>query len=301
MTDARMQCTLCGRMLNPRGMKNHLVRCIQTTKLGDAANTAADPERSQDQFGRRLAGGQSSIPARWLHLPDKECQPVTTRGDSSSEQHLLCEAPAEMPNVAELERRLVEPSEQSAGPGEGEEVRASAESDSEEESEEEREPHIMQYRTLSDATVHAFPGHSAPVVGELQAGTVVQVDGLAQVDPGSWARVCDAKGSPYGWMLQCRLDGSGVALVRSDRSEVRASEEEEAVQQFIRKHSLNSMVSSALLDLPPDTRAKVMGEEITKDWGNLNALVMHRIRIACGEEDSAQPSAPSPSPSPPPP
>ncbi|KAJ9448615.1 hypothetical protein DIPPA_29597 [Diplonema papillatum] len=91
----------------------------------------------------------------------------------------------------------------------------------------------------------------------------------------------EAVAAPSASDVVLSLITAAAAEKNKERHEV------EAVQVFIKRHALNTVVASALSELPPASRRAVVEEidcEHFEAWENKNAVIMHRIRVASGEE-----------------
>ena len=144
------------------------------------------------------------------------------------------------------------------------------------------------YVALHDLPIHASPCLDADTRGTITSGTKCSIDGLCRATPGVWARLVNGKGtSVRGWLLVSEYDGLRVHMHKKGPEDNDAEKRERMnlAQPFVKRHALNTVVTSALLELTLEQQEKVQQESgELEDWENKNALIMHKVRVAAGEE-----------------
>eukprot|EP01064_Diplonema_japonicum_P003616 TRINITY_DN12328_c0_g1_i1.p1 TRINITY_DN12328_c0_g1~~TRINITY_DN12328_c0_g1_i1.p1 ORF type:complete len:1913 (+),score=504.34 TRINITY_DN12328_c0_g1_i1:58-5796(+) len=274
---------------------------MQPKQEGDVTAGQSDEAAKETTDNEKTKVEAPYIAAKWMEMPISEVlvRPMVPQQSPIPESQLPME-PCNLENIIiELERRLIVSCEaQEAAPQEAE--GDSPKAQPQEESDIEEDPSAAQHRVdeytvlPEKVAVLKAPDLEAPMIGWIMNGTPAMVDSLCQAPPGIWARIVSSKHHTVkGWALISHHHGTNIQLVRTidckTNESSREPEEEEVLQNFIKSNSLNTVVSSALLELIPDMRTEVMKAcSDFEAWENRNALIMHRVRVANNEEVDEQ-------------
>ena len=139
----------------------------------------------------------------------------------------------------------------------------------------------IQFTATKETTIRMAPSLDSHVQRTLAPGVKIFGDKMCQAPPGVWLRIV-SRGKPKGWSLVCLSNTTSILLKISNPN----NEIPEHIQAFITKYELNTVVTSALLELPESDRHSLINNKTKQyeSWENTNALIMHQIRVASKDE-----------------